>query len=460
MQCPLAVGRNADGSLEAFAADIYGGLWHIWQNGPGGQWIPGWTLLDPPVAADYPAYALVVASNADGSLQLFMASTQVWNRWQETSNLKANPPQWSNWSALGVPPNSANPGNEISPPAVLLNSAGELQVFITYYDNAYANGSQVWYLVQDGPRGPWGSWQPLDSPPIAAGRFSRPTVGKNTDGSLVVFVGAFDGTIWYRPQWPGTSEWQPDWQPLGPPAAGTPGYVTSPSVATNWGGRPELFVTGTDGGLWHDWQAADGWHGWQPLGQPPGGGRLTDLSDVSGSGVNSNATTEIFAIASTGGVWHLPVPAETPGGVGVCPVGGPHDTSQSSDYALLMNAPPASGQQHGWRYCVRCSALNWGSGNSPGGVCPADGQHERQSSDYALVMDTASAPGQHDWRWCAKCGALNWGSGTGPGGVCPAGGQHERQSSDYALLMNVPPASGQQQDWRWCIRCSTLVWAG
>jgi hypothetical protein len=457
-QCPLAVGRNADGSLEAFAMDIYGGLWHIWQNGSGGQWIPGWTFLEPPPAVGYTAYALSAASNFDSSLQLFMVGTQVWNMWQLTSNLRFNPPLWSDWSALGVPPNSSNPGNEISSPAVVLNSADELQVFVTYYDNAYANGSQVWYLAQEGPRGPWGSWQPLFSPQIAAGRFSRPAVGKNTDGSLVVFVGAFDGTIWYLPQLPGTSDWQPDWQSLGPPVGGTQGYLTSPSVATNWGGRPELFVIGTDGGLWHNWQTAAGWNGWQSLGQPPGGGPLTDLSDVSGSGVNEDGTTEVFAVASTAGIWHLPVLAETPGGVGVCPAGGPHDASQSSDYTLVMDTPSAPGQ-HDWRWCGKCSALNWGSGTGPGGTCAAGGQHERQSSDYALVMDTPSAPGQSDWRWCGKCSVLNWGSGTGPGGICAAGGQHDRQSSDYTLVMDTPSAPGQS-DWRWCIRCSTLVWAG
>jgi hypothetical protein len=41
---PPFTGRNADGSLEVFAIGMSGDLWHIWQQGPAGNW-SGWTSI-------------------------------------------------------------------------------------------------------------------------------------------------------------------------------------------------------------------------------------------------------------------------------------------------------------------------------------------------------------------------------------------------------------------------------
>lgn len=71
---------------------------------------------------------------------------------------------------------------------------------------------------------------------------------------------------------------------------------------------------------------------------------------------------------------------------GACPAGGAHGPrSGSGNYALINDAPAFPGQ-HGWRYCGKCVGLFWNTAGPTGGVCPAGGTHvQTGTTDYALV---------------------------------------------------------------------------
>jgi hypothetical protein len=116
---------------------------------------------------------------------------------------------------------------------------------------------------------------------------------------------------------------------------------------------------------------------------------------------------------------------------GVCPAGGGHITTGSSNYALGHNSPGAPGQGN-WRYCSKCEGLHYG-GNAAG-VCPAGGGHVTAGSgDYTLPLEDSGASGQANWRYCSKCEGLHFGGNTA--GVCPAGGGHVTAGSgNYTLF--------------------------
>src|SRR4029453_9249536 len=57
------------------------------------------------------------------------------------------------------------------------------------------------------------------------------------------------------------------------PSAVTPAQIfwnSPPRVGVLPDGRLEVFVSGYDGALWHNWQVSGGWSGWRYLGAPLG----------------------------------------------------------------------------------------------------------------------------------------------------------------------------------------------
>lgn len=59
--------------------------------------------------------------------------------------------------------------------------------------------------------------------------------------------------------------------------------------------------------------------------------------------------------------------------------------------------------QDGWRWCENCEGLIY-AGQS---VCPAGGVHDGSgSTDYWLSLNAGSGAGQSNWRWCKKCCGL------------------------------------------------------
>ncbi len=126
---------------------------------------------------------------------------------------------------------------------------------------------------------------------------------------------------------------------------------------------------------------------------------------------------------------------------GVCPAKGIHSDAGSSNYEV---ATSGSGQSD-WRCCSKCQGLYYaGSWKYIGvpdlGVCPAGGSHADTGSSNFTLADSGS--GQSDWQWCNKCQGLfyagNWEYiGVPELGVCPAGGAHSNTGSGNYVLASA-----------------------
>jgi hypothetical protein len=83
---------------------------------------------------------------------------------------------------------------------------------------------------------------------------SDPVTAQNADGRLEVFVRGTDNGVWHRWQTLPGNGWS-GWAPLG-------GAITgNPAATRNLDGRLELFVRGAGNAVWHRWQTApnNGW---------------------------------------------------------------------------------------------------------------------------------------------------------------------------------------------------------
>lgn len=135
-----------------------------------------------------------------------------------------------------------------------------------------------------GTRFRWGSLGGVITSSIA--------VGANADGRLEVFVRGTDGALWH--QWqtaPSSGPWS-GWSSLGG------GIIGTPAVGRNADGRLEVFARGLDGALWHTWQVApnSGWSDWSSL----GGGIRNPVV-----GHNSDGRMEVFVQGDDGAVWNI-----------------------------------------------------------------------------------------------------------------------------------------------------------
>ncbi len=208
---------------------------------------------------------------------------------------------WSGWQSLG--------GQVTSSPGTASQSGGTVAVFVrgtdgVLYEKTTTNGGAAWsnwislggqlasgtgpaadaqnansldvfvqgtdhilyYKQWDGTT--WSGWKSLGgvltSSPAAASRGS---------GLIDVYVRGSDGGVWQRGTTNGGASWS-SWIYIGGQlASGTgPGvsvwhYYVDVSQAAN---REDLFVKGTNGGVWQKtWIAASGWSGWASLGGTP-----------------------------------------------------------------------------------------------------------------------------------------------------------------------------------------------
>jgi hypothetical protein len=112
------------------------------------------------------------------------------------------------------------------------------------------NGSGLWHLWQTGRGGAWAkTWLSHGS---AGG---SPAVALNGAGRLEVFVRGNDGALYHLWQTQRGGAWTKSWRSHG--SAGG-GFASAPALALNGDGRLELFVRGRDGALWHIWQIVRG----------------------------------------------------------------------------------------------------------------------------------------------------------------------------------------------------------
>lgn len=117
--------------------------------------------------------------------------------------------------------------------------------------------------------GNWSSWDSLGSP-VSGAAISSPTLASGKDGRLELFTTAalLPGmAVWHRRQAePGRGPWQ-EWHSLGYPDSDG-GSTHAPTLARNQDGRLELFIA-SGGEIWHCWQTAaisNDWSRWAPLG--------------------------------------------------------------------------------------------------------------------------------------------------------------------------------------------------
>ena len=102
-----------------------------------------------------------------------------------------------------------------------------------------------------------------------------------------VFVRGSDNGMWHK-VWNGSS-WS-GWTPMG-------GVLTADPGVASWGpNRVDVFVRGTDNGMWHKWGDGNSWTGWE--GQ---GGYLTSGPDVASWGAGR---LDVFVRGADNGLWH------------------------------------------------------------------------------------------------------------------------------------------------------------
>jgi hypothetical protein len=259
----IAVGVNADGRLEAFAAGADWQLWHQWQTKAGGSWWGFWPMTGNMLNA--PA----VAANADGRLEVFVhgSDRQLWHQWQTTPG-----GAWSGFVSMA--------GQMTDSPAVIANADGRLEVFVRGVD------AQLWHQWQVTPGGAWSGFAPM-----TGNMTDTPAVARNADGRLEVFVRGSDGQLWHQWQWKPGAAWS-GFFPM------TGSITDSPAVAMNADGRLEVFVRGSDAQMWHQWQLTPG-GGWSSF--APMQGNITGSPAVI---ANADGRLEAFVRGADGSMWH------------------------------------------------------------------------------------------------------------------------------------------------------------
>ncbi len=252
------VASNADGRLEVFAAGDDGNMWHMWQISSFFGQVIGWSdwaSLGAPFDVGFSSPPAVVL-NGDGRLELFAAGSDghVAHIWQAVPN-----GGWSNW---WVHKEGGAPNGVQGAPAVARHTDGRLEIFVVERDT-----HQLYSQPQVAPND-WGqaTWYWFGAPP-GVRLASSPAIGRNENGWLEVFVVGSDGQLWKKVQALPRDQWT-DWLLHGAP----PGvrWTSSPVVASNADGRLELFMVGTDGQLWHEWQVElnGRWSHWRAFGSP------------------------------------------------------------------------------------------------------------------------------------------------------------------------------------------------
>jgi hypothetical protein len=289
---------SADGRLEAFVIGQRAGaqgftgfdVWHIYQIAPAGgwsQWVShgaasptgNWT---PPR----------VAASTDGRLELFTSiGEDLQHIWQTAVSNGWTPA----WTSHGMPPGTTSVGSI----AMTNLPDGRLILFATA-NTPDGTGGQ-WYIEQTAPSNGWSPWSaPLHGPPNGSW-FNFPVAAPSADGRIELF-GNSNFELWHIWQQPGGG-WS-DWTSHGTPPGGVVLVDSAPALAPSADGRLELFYVGSDRALWHIWQTtpSGGWSDWKSHGLPPG----CELNpQTPGIAANSDGRLELFITSTDGQLWHI-----------------------------------------------------------------------------------------------------------------------------------------------------------
>jgi hypothetical protein len=166
---------------------------------------------------------------------------------------------WQGWVNLGHPFGTLI---QTDPAVINYPSTGP-------YENVFVTGNDgyLFYRYFDGSA--WQGWISLGKPLSVAGVGGDPAVINypTPDGPYQnVFVTGSDSGLYYT--WFDGSSWQ-GWVNLGHPA-GTLVGNDNPGVINYGNGFQNAFITATDGNLYYTWFNGSSWQGWVNLGHPAG----------------------------------------------------------------------------------------------------------------------------------------------------------------------------------------------
>ncbi|MEV6985232.1 hypothetical protein AB0M95_28770 [Sphaerisporangium sp. NPDC051017] len=198
--------------------------------------------------------------------------------------------------ALGSAATVSGPANAYVGPnvqtgaALGMNADGRLEAFVVSYGT-------MWHIAQ-GSNG-WGFWDIIRDAPRGFEQH-RPAVALNKGGWLEVFAVGTDGNMYHSYQASGRiGGWSP-WYSMGAPSGLSFSWARV-VVGTNKDGRLEVFALGSNNELWHAWQLTAGgaWSGWASLGGQFEGEALPAV------GKNADGRLEVFITGGDGHLWHL-----------------------------------------------------------------------------------------------------------------------------------------------------------
>ena len=276
------VATNYSGTLEAFQVGTDGQLYHRWQTALNGGWAANWVSL----GGNWPNSTPVVAMDGTSHLEVFLRGTD------DHIYVNTQVSGWSGWTAIG------SGFTAIGDPTVARNVDLRLEVFAV----STGSGHAMWHNWQSASGA--GNWQQGWSSLGGSWPIGHAAATMDYANTLEVFMRGTTNQIYVDTQASGWSGWN---------AIGTSFSARSnPSVAINVDGRLEVFVVGTNGTLWHNWQTNAGTGSWQAswgnLGSYRGGPWPT-LNPASATDYNGNinvvmrGTTKEIYVDAQGNGW-------------------------------------------------------------------------------------------------------------------------------------------------------------
>jgi hypothetical protein len=244
-------------------------------------------------------YAGPVQINLTGALEIFGIGTngELWH----SSQIEADASNGS-FTTAGNWINQKNGLQYKGSPTVVKNLDNTLELFVP------GAAGDVEYSYQLTPGGSWSGWTDMGS---SSAGISSLRAANNADGSLSVFGIGADGAVWYATQRAPGVGWSP-WMPISGEQI-QPGFV----VGQDLNGLLEIVGVDSKGDAWNNRQTPDGgWVGWNTMGGKSLNSKLAIARNLDGRlqvfGVDSNFDLWHTWQSSPGGSWNgwSPIPGK------------------------------------------------------------------------------------------------------------------------------------------------------
>jgi hypothetical protein len=305
-QGQLEVWWNASGSPSPLQV--------VWQNSANGSWhtygdFGG--VLNPLVSPVVGVYGLYDA----GAIGVFAVGSQgdIQQSWQNSAG-----GSWHGWASMG--------GTwGLGRLAVETNQDGRMEYFFAGPGGAVMHN----YQVANGG-GAWSGAVPMNGTAL-----DGPAVARNQDGRLEVFVVGTDHALWHTWQTAPNSGWS-GWSSLGGswPVDAVSG---GPMVIRSNGGQLQIFIRGSNGSVWTNWQntAGGSWHGWIDFGK--------QMVGVAAGALEADTGMSIFVLGTDMALWNRRQTCSTPGDPSTCAWGSWTSLSGSLASSPAVAASSAGG---------------------------------------------------------------------------------------------------------------------